>query len=231
MIDDKKVIAIIPARGGSKRLANKNILQLAGKPLINWTIEAALSSTVIDNVVVSTDCKIISDIAQTAGANVPGLRPEELASDAATTESVLLYTLNEYANDESIVVLLQPTSPLRTSKHIDEAVTQYCSSNAKSVVSVTACEHSPLWSNTLPPNKDFTSFLKLANQSRSQDLDVFYRLNGAIYVFQRAWLQKFGLNYESDSYAFVMSNESSIDIDSQLDFDFADFLINKHTDN
>lgn len=152
MIDGKKVIALIPARGGgSKRLPRKNVLPLNGKPLIAWSIDAANNCPYIDKVLVSTDDQEIADIAlQFGGAEVPELRPEHLASDTAKTESVLIYTLEKFGKGDEILVLLQPTSPLRTTQHINEALELFIEKQALSVVSVTPCEHSPLWSNTLP---------------------------------------------------------------------------------
>lgn len=150
MIDGKKVIALIPARGGSKRLPRKNVLPLNGKPLIAWSIDAANNCPYIDKVLVSTDDQEIADVALQFGAEVPELRPEHLASDTAKTESVLIYTLEKFGKGDEILVLLQPTSPLRTTQHINEALELFIEKQALSVVSVTPCEHSPLWSNTLP---------------------------------------------------------------------------------
>ena len=121
MINGKKIIALIPARGGSKRLPRKNVLPLNGKPLIGWTIDAAKGSNYVDEVFVSTDDVEIADIASKYGANVPGLRPAHLPSETATTESVLLHTLERVGSDADILILLQPTSPLRTARHVDEA--------------------------------------------------------------------------------------------------------------
>lgn len=122
MINGKRVIAIIPARGGSKRLPRKNVLSLAGKPLIGWSIEAAQQSKYIDEIFVSTDDQEISDVAFQFGVNVPELRPIELATDTASSTDVLIYTLRKFGQQSNIIVSLQPTSPLRTAKHIDEAL-------------------------------------------------------------------------------------------------------------
>lgn len=168
MINGKRVIAIIPARGGSKRLPRKNILPLGGKPLIGWTIEAAQNSIYVDDVFVSTDDQEIADVASQFGVNVPGLRPEELSTDTATTQSVLFYTLEKYSKDASIVVLLQPTSPFRNSGHIDQAIESLVEKSAFSVVSVTPCEHPPQWANTLPDNGSMKDFLRLGDGKRSQ---------------------------------------------------------------
>ena len=125
MINNKRVVAIIPARGGSKRLPRKNVLPLAGKPLIVWSIEAALASVYIDKTIVSTDDAEIAEISRIAGASVPFMRPPELASDTATSADVVMHALDylDSQNDHYYYsVLLQPTSPLRTNTDIDAAL-------------------------------------------------------------------------------------------------------------
>ncbi|CDU11024.1 acylneuraminate cytidylyltransferase family protein [Vibrio coralliirubri] len=228
MIENRKVVAFIPARGGSKRLPRKNVLPLAGKPLIEWAINAAQNSHYIDEVIVSTDDQEIADISLKIGVNVPGLRPEELASDTATTESALFYTLNKFSHDADVVIILQPTSPLRTAQHIDEALELFCDKSAFSVVSVTPCEHPPLWSNTLPDDYSMENFLRPEALKRSQDLGEFYRLNGAVYIFDTHKLKEFGkICYTNKSYAYVMDNYVSIDIDNKIDFELAEFFMKK----
>lgn len=225
MINNKKIIAIIPARGGSKRLPRKNILPLAGKPLISWTIEAALASKYIDKVIVSTDDIEIQEVAQKAGADVPELRPENLSTDTATTQDVIFYTLDKFSNDEDIVVILQPTSPLRNHTHIDDALEFFEKKGAFSVVSVTPCEHSPLWCNTLPINKSMANFLTKEAMNRSQDLEQYYRINGAIYIFNMAKLAKYNeICYTPESFSYIMENKYSIDIDNYLDLKIAETI-------
>lgn len=229
MINSKKVLAIIPARGGSKRLPRKNILPIGGKPLIAWTIDAAKNSEYIDNVFVSTDDDEIRSVAMVYGASVPELRPKELASDTASTDSMLFYTLKKYGFGNDIVILLQPTSPLRTEKNIDEALELYIEKNAFSVVSVTPCAHSPLWANTLPDDSNMKDFIKDGGLQRSQDLERYFRLNGAIYIFDIQRLLRYGkICYTDKSFAYKMSAFSSVDIDEELDFDFAELLLCKN---
>ncbi|MGF1762551.1 cytidylyltransferase domain-containing protein [Aliivibrio kagoshimensis] len=226
MINKKKVMAIIPGRGGSKRLPRKNVLTLNGKPLIGWSIEAAQKSKYIDTLFVSTDDQEVAEVSRSYDVEVPELRPGELSSDIATTESVLFYTLNKFGCDIDIVVVLQPTSPLRTAEHIDEALELLIKKDAFSVVSVTPCEHSPLWSNTLPEDESMGEFLPTETMKRSQDLDKYYRLNGAIYCFNKYRLKEIGkICYTSESFAYVMGNDVSVDIDTQLDFDIAELLL------
>lgn len=228
MINNKKVLAIIPARGGSKRLPRKNILPIAGKPLIDWTIEAALSSEHVDEVFVSTDDQEIADVASKHNISMPKLRPQALSSDYASTQDVIFYTLENFGNEADIIVILQPTSPLRVAEQIDGAIKLFEKKNAFSVVSVTPCEHPPMWSNTLPEDCSMEGFLDTASNKRSQDLGVYFRLNGAVYVYDVAKLKALGvMAYTSESYAYKMSHESSVDIDTQLDFDFAALLLNR----
>lgn len=148
MYKNKTFLAIIPARGGSKRLPRKNVLDLCGKPLITWSIEAGLNSKYIDKVVVSSDDDEILEISRKFGAETIK-RPDELASDTATTFDAIKHTIDNLEKYDYIV-LLQPTSPLRDQKHIDEAIELLVEKNADAVVSVCEMDHSPLWSNTLP---------------------------------------------------------------------------------
>ena len=225
MYKDKTFLAIIPARGGSKRLPRKNILDLNGKPLIAWSIEAGLDSKYIDKVVVSSDNNEILDIAQKFGADVI-VRPKELASDTATTFDTIKHTIRSLEQYDYIV-LLQPTSPLRNSKHIDEAIELLEKKDADSVVSVCEMEHSPLWSNTLDVSLSMKGFLRdeVLNK-RSQDLENYYRLNGAIYICKTdKLLDKKSFFLKDNIFAYIMDRESSIDIDEKIDFDLANMYI------
>ncbi|NIY94310.1 acylneuraminate cytidylyltransferase family protein [Vibrio diazotrophicus] len=226
MINNKRVLALIPARGGSKRLPRKNILSLGDKPLIAWTIDAAKKSKYIDEVIVSTDDEEISDIAQCYGANVPELRPSFLSSDEATTQSVVFYTLDKFGVSTDILVLLQPTSPLRTYVHIDESIEMLLNNKAFSIISVTPCEHPPIWSNYLPSDNSMKDFLSSKSNKRSQDLGDFYRLNGALYVYDAKRLSiERDMQYKEDTFAYKMHNRYSVDIDTIEDLLYARFLL------
>lgn len=204
----------------------KNILPLRGKPLIAWSIEAAKTSKYIDDIVISTDDEEIANISKLFGAHVPELRTENLASDTASTTSVLTYTLEKFGNDADIVVLLQPTSPLRTACHIDESLELFINKQAFSVVSVTPCEHPPLWANVLPSDGAMGEFIQSGALKRSQDINNYYRINGAIYIFDvKELLLEGAITYKSNSYAYKMSNETSVDIDTEFDFKFASVLL------
>jgi len=231
MIENKKILAIIPARGGSKRLPKKNILPLLGKPLISWTIEAAKKSKFIDTTMVSTDCPEIEQISNNCGANVPYLRSSALSGDTATSMDVIFDVLKYYESQNKffdLVLLLQPTSPLRTQTDINNAIELFMKKDASAVVSVTECDHSPLWSNTLPDNLSFTNFISDdVLLKRSQDLPTYYRLNGAIYLFDVQEIKR-DANYLSSPnvFAFVMDKLHSIDIDDELDFKIAQAILN-----
>lgn len=230
MINKLKVMAIIPARGGSKRLPQKNILPLAGKPLIHWTIEAAQKSKYIDNIFVSTDDKEIANVASKLNIFIPELRPPELATDKTSTNDVLNYTINKFAENFNIILLLQPTSPLRTAYHIDESLEMFIKKNASTVVSVTPCEHSPLWANSLPPNLSMNNFIKEDSLKRSQELEVYYRINGAIYILNKnQFIQDKKISYTDKSFAYIMPPYLSVDIDNEFDFQFANFIMHNNT--
>jgi len=225
MLNKKTFLAVIPARGGSKRLPHKNILPLAGKPLISWSIEAAQGSKYIDEIVVSSDDNKILQIAQQYNAQTL-LRPKELASDTATTFDTLKHTLENFKKYDYLV-LLQPTSPLRDNADIDKAIEFLEEKEADAVISVCKMEHSPLWSNILPKNNSMQNFLsKEVLNRRSQDLKQYYRLNGAIYIANiEKFLEEKGFFLKENIFAYIMSQEKSIDIDNELDFKLAQLLI------
>ncbi|WP_446890900.1 acylneuraminate cytidylyltransferase family protein [Aeromonas veronii] len=218
-------IAIIPARGGSKRLPNKNILPLSGKPLIVWTIEAALQSQLFDLVLVSTDSEAIAEASANAGAMVPFLRPAELSSDTATTNDVVTHMVawveSQYIEVQR-VALLQPTSPLRTAQHIKEAMALYDNKSATAVISVCELEHPIQYCNRLPTDHCLDGFIAPVANKRSQEFEPFYRINGAIYLFDRKHVGELSGIYCDSSFAYVMSKNDSVDIDDAFDFKFAE---------
>jgi len=229
MYKNKTFLAIIPARGGSKRLPRKNVLDLCGKPFIAWSIEAGLNGKYIDKVVVTSDDDEILDIAKKFGAEIIK-RPDELASDTATTFDAIKHTIDNLEKYDYII-LLQPTSPLRNEKHINEAIELLENKNADAVVSVCEMDHCPLWSNTLPQDGKMNNFLRdeVLNK-RSQDLDKYYRLNGSIYICKTEKLLKNkGFFLKDNIFAYKMDRKSSIDIDEEIDFKMAQILLEKKT--
>jgi CMP-N-acetylneuraminic acid synthetase len=226
MVGSKRLLAVIPARGGSKRLPRKNVLDLAGKPLIAWTIQEALNCKYIDQVIVSTDDKEISDISKEYGADVPFFRPSELATDEAKTVDVVLHLLDELekvGERYDYIILLQPTSPLRTAQNIDESVELLQMKNSDAVISVCESEHPPLWCNVLPDDMNMDNFLDASvKNKRSQDLPKQYRINGAIYISSVKKLKKENSFFLSNNcIAYIMKQNVSIDIDTVDDFDLA----------
>lgn len=226
-----KILAIIPARGGSKRLPRKNILDLGGKPLIAWTIEAALKSSFITDVIVSTDDLEIAAVSEKYGAEVPFLRPLDLSNDTASSIDVVKHSISymkEFKGKEyDFILLLQPTSPLRSINDIDYAVEEMIEKKADSIISMCECEHPPVWSNTLPDDLSIVNFdRKEYLNVRSQDIPIYYRYNGAIYISRvKRLIDESSFYFNTNSFAYIMPQERSIDIDSQLDFKIAELLI------
>ncbi|ELA3116368.1 cytidylyltransferase domain-containing protein [Vibrio vulnificus] len=231
-----KILAITPARGGSKRLPGKNIKNLNGKPLIQWTIDAALAVQEIARVMVTTDCDEIAEIAKQAGAEVPFIRPPELATDTSSSTDVIRHALDFYraeGEEFDFVLLLQPTSPIRSADDIRHAIEQLKAHTADAVVSVCPCDHSPLWANTLPDDRSMADFIRHeVSQLRSQDLPDYYRINGAIYLTKVSrFYQENSLFLSSNIFAYVMDNESSVDIDHELDFLIAETVLKYREQN
>lgn len=223
-----KHIAVIPARSGSKGLRDKNIKPLNGKPLMAYSIEAALESGLFDCVHVSTDSPDYAKTAQKYGADVPFLRSRELSSDTATTWDAMRFVLQEYeklGKEFDTLAVLQPTSPLRTCQDIRSAYRILEEKQADSVVGVCEVEHSPLWSNTLPEDGCLKGFIREDANGPRQKLSSYYRINGAVYIVSVPLLLKKGTLYGERGYACIMSKEHSIDIDDELDFAMAEFLL------
>lgn len=225
-------IAIIPARSGSKGVPNKNIRELAGKPLISYSINAALESGCFDEVMVSTDSIEYADLARHFGANVPFLRSEKNSSDTASSWDMVDEVLNGYkenGKEYDSFCLLQPTSPLRTSGDILSAYEVYYTKAEFAVVSLCEAEHSPLWCGKLPSNGELTDFIRNDVSTRRQDVGKYYRLNGAIYIVNIEKFKNDRFLYHEGSYAYIMPQERSIDIDTELDFQMAEFILNNHS--
>ena len=231
MYKNNKIIAIIPARGGSKRLPNKNILPLDGKRLIEWTIEATIKSKYIDTVVVSSDCDKILDIVQRFTNVIALKRPAEISSDDAKSIDVVVHTLDYFKNTKNIIfdysIFLQPTSPFRDEYDIDNAIEYLFKQKADAVIGVTKMDHSPLWSNTLTQSNSMDNFLdeNIIN-TRSQDLEEYYRINGAIYINNiKRLLNENRFIFSNNIYGYKMEQLKSIDIDTKFDLLFAETIL------
>ena len=218
MIGAKKVLAVVPARGGSKGLPGKNILPVQGRPLLAWTADAALATRTLDRIVVSSDSDAILAAARACGVEALR-RPAELATDTATTLDVVLHALDA-CRGHDVVVVLQPTSPLRTAADIDGALAHFAASAAPSCVSVCEAEQSPYWMYRLGDGQALLPIVAGATQAtRRQDLPAVYVLNGAVYVADAGWLRTTRAFVGDGTVAHVMPRERSLDIDTADDFE------------
>lgn len=227
---NKKILAIIPARGGSKGLKDKNIKILNGKPMIAYTIEAAKKSEIFKDIIVSTDSEEYADISIEYGAKVPFLRPDYLSKDETKTNDVIEYTINELkakGQEYDCFMILQPTSPLRKGLDITNALDIMIEKDANSVVSICLSEHNPRYMNVLDDSLSMDSFLPENIKTRRQELPEYYRLNGAIYISKVDYFLQYKDLYEKNSYAYIMGKASSVDVDDQLDFEWAEYLLKK----
>ncbi len=231
---DKMInLAVIPARSGSKGLKNKNIKPLCGKPMMAYSIEAALNSMVFDEVYVSTDSEEYAGIAREYGANVPFLRSEAASSDKAGSWDVVREAIWQYekiGKNFHMVTLLQPTSPLRTSEDIKNAYRLYQEKRAKAIVSICEVDHSPLWSNTIPDDLSLEHFIRkeVAGLPR-QELMPYYRINGGIYMVNVDYFKRTDNIYASEVYAYIMDKKNSVDVDDAFDFNIAEEILKMHS--
>lgn len=223
-----KILAIIPARSGSKGLKDKNIKLLNGKHLIGYSIEEAIKSNVFEDIIVSTDSEKYAKIAKKYGATVPFLRTEELSNDTSKVSDVILdiiQKMEELGKKYDCFMLLQPTSPLRTANDIIKSLNLYNDKSANVVISVSEAEHSPLWMNTIDEDLSMSDFIKVVNTNR-QELKKYYRINGAIYLSNIEFYKKTKNFFQEKSFAYIMEKSSSIDIDDIYDFTLAEILLN-----
>jgi CMP-N-acetylneuraminic acid synthetase len=222
-------LAIIPARGGSKGIPDKNIAMICGHPLIAWTIQAAKAVSEIDRLIVSTDSPIISQVAQQYGADVPFLRPAELAGDDTPSMDVIFHVLDHLDKMDKYypdyVLLLQPTSPLRTGTDIRNAINLAIEKNADSVVGVCPVSQHPYWMRTISEDGILLPFLQLPTASRRQELPGLYLPNGAIYLAHRDWILQKETFFTEQTYAYVMPPERSLDIDEPWDMHLAELIL------
>lgn len=230
-----KTLAVIPARGGSKRLPNKNILPLGGKPLIYWTIEAATGVSEVVEILVSTDSEEIASAARAAGALVPWLRPAELSTDTASSIDVCLHALDWYVQnygDIDGLLLLQPTSPFRKAKTISEGMALFnrygCN---RPVISVSPADSHPMWCYSII-NEQLKPFIDSIDlKARSQDLPRAYVINGALYLASPEFLRKYRSFVCERTVPLVIDSKSEgLDIDTKSDLIFAEYLLSKEID-
>ena len=227
MINGKSVLAIIPARGGSKGLPGKNTLLLAGKPLIAWTIEEAKKSKYIDRIILSSEDKEIISVAETYGCEVPFIRPIELAKDDTLGVEPIIHAINALDKKYDYVCLLQPTSPLRRVEHIDGCIKKGALKNAVSCVSVQEVEKHPYWMYKIDNSDYLIPLFEDRFESRRQDLQKVYALNGAVYFTKSKLIIETSLFIDKNTVAFCMDGKSSIDIDNDYDFYLAENILLK----
>lgn len=226
MYHNKRILALIPARSESKGIKNKNIIDLCGKPLIAYTIEATKNSLYIDDIVVSTDSKLIAEIAKEYGADVPFMRPEELAADHSKTMDAVLHAISELkklGREYDGLILLQVTSPLRSSEDIDGAIEKFYKSNEDGLASVSLVNDNPILVRTISGGV-LMPLLDISSTCRRQEMPLYYRVNGCIYINKISELSS-EKSFNDNSVPYIMPPERSIDIDEWKDIVVARYYL------
>ena len=226
------MLALIPARGGSKSIPRKNIKDLCGKPLIFYTIDAAKEAKSIDHIILSTDDEKVVSVCKEydCDIDVPFMRPPELATDGALAIDNYIYTIErlnkEFKYKYQEFVVLQPTSPLRNAMDIDNAIQIYLEKDADSVISVSEAIYPPLWAKKIDKNGVLKNYFNIENINKNrQELEKTYVPNGAVFVFRFSLLKERYSYYSEKTYPYIMPKERSIDIDNYIDFKFAEFMM------
>ncbi|MCY6370510.1 cytidylyltransferase domain-containing protein [Clostridium ganghwense] len=231
MYRDKKILAIIPARGGSKGIPYKNIMDICDKPLIAYTIEAAEKSKYIDYTMVSTDDSKIKEVSLKYGASVPFLRPQEISNDTAKSIDVVIHGMNflkEKGEKFDYVVLLQPTSPLRTHNDIDEAIEILMNSEDDSLVSVCEVDENPAIMRKIKENR-LEPIIKFTGENlRRQELPQVYIFNGALYINKVSMLLEEKVFVNEKTMPYIMEREKSVDIDNMLDAKLVELILKEN---
>jgi CMP-N,N'-diacetyllegionaminic acid synthase len=226
VINNKKVLAIIPARGRSKGIPGKNIKIVNGKPLLAWTIDHAKASKYIDRVILSSDDEKIMNVARKYKCEVPFKRPKELATDAAGSMQVLFHAMEALDEFYDYVVLLQATSPLRAAKDIDACIERCEEKKAPACVSVVKSDKSPYWMFTIGDGDIIKPIIdNNILPKRRQDAIPVYLVNGAVYVAKSKWIKKQDHFLTSETLGYVMPRERSIDIDTPLDLKILQMVV------
>lgn len=230
MYEDKKFLAVIPARGGSQGIPKKNIYNINGLPLISYTINQALNSKYLDRVIVSTDNQEIAEVSKSLGAEVPFLRPSKLATDISKTISAVVHVvseLNSRGDYYHYVVVLQPTQPLRKAIHIDEAIEQIVSNNLDNIVSVSEVKDHPLLIRSVDKDGKLKNLIEQNSTVRRQDFEKYYKVNGAIYInkIDQSFNDELSLN--DNQWPYIMDKEYDLDIDCMADIERFKLLLTK----
>lgn len=218
MLGARRILGLIPARGGSKGLPNKHLLDLGGRPVLAWTAEAALASELLDRVVLTTDDEAIAQLGEQLGLDVPFRRPADLAGDDTPMADVVRHAVDVLDGDWGYVVVLQPTSPLRTASDIDEAVALCDRTGAPSCVSVSPVRQHPAWMYRVDADGSMSPLLDEGDKaSRRQDLPPVFALNGAVYVLRRDRIDDADVFATAGAVAYAMPADRSVDIDTEHD--------------
>jgi len=226
MYKQKKVVAIITARGGSKGIPGKNIKPLHGKPLLDWTFEAAQSSRYLDRVVLSSEDSDIIQHAKSIGCEVPFVRPSSLATDEASSIDVVMHALDEVGAKYDYFILLQPTSPFRRARDIDCIIEQCIDQGSKIMVSVEQVKTHPMFLYKLNDGV-LRSFDPQPQQLRRQDIPPVYKHNGALYIAEISYFRKKKSFVGESVNGFVCDGAINIDLDTPSDWEYAEFILEK----
>ena len=230
MYKNKKIVAIIPARKGSKGIPDKNITLLNVIPLVEHTIKQAKNVEIVDKIIVSTDSDEVSAIAKIYDIEVKGLRPNELANDTAILYDVLRYEIKNYdliSNGFEVLVLLQPTSPLRRSYMIENAIINFIDENQESAVSVSEVEEHPIFMRTIDKKNKLLKILDIDSTVRRQELPKYYRVNGMIYINKINDIEDKYISLNDNMNPIIIPKEYAVDIDSYDDLKIAQEAFNK----
>ncbi|MDR1701107.1 MAG: acylneuraminate cytidylyltransferase family protein [Lachnoclostridium sp.] len=229
MKEQDKILALIPARGGSKGIKNKNIVSLCGKPLISYTIEAAKRCEYVDDIVVTTDSEQIAETARMYGAKVPFLRPKELAEDTSPTIDAVIHALkelNKMARSYDVLVLLQPTSPLRKSEDIRLALDAFYEHKKKGLLSVSPVRDSPVLIRSMNEDCELKPLLSESGTVRRQDMKPYVAVNGGIYINAVSDISK-ETSFNDNPVGFLMEEDQAVDVDCERDLRLAEWLMKK----
>lgn len=228
--NNPRVLGLIPAKGGSTRLPRKNIKPLSGKPMLTWSVEAALDSGVIDELVVSTEDAEVARVAESSGAQVPFMRDPSLAVDPVGVEGVALNAIEQLealGRYYDIIVILLPTSPLRCANHIRQAMSQFLNENARSLMSVCEFDHSPYSAYQRTASGLLEPVFPDKNRLKSQELPPAYRCNGAIHILNIPFFKEHKSYTCAPLSMYEMNRKCSVDVDTLDDFDYAEYLLSK----
>ena len=230
MYKENKILAVIPARGGSKGVPRKNIIEVGGHPLIKYTIDCGKNSKYLDRVVISTEDLLIKRVAEENGGDVPFLRPKELAEDTSKTIDCIVHavnTLKSMGEEYDYVMILQNTVPLRKSWHVDESIEMLIDSSERSLVSISEVDEHPILMRTLNEDKTVKNLLQMNSTMRRQDFPKFYKVDGAIAIQKIDDEFNLETSINDGKLGYVIERKYSTDIDNYLDIKIIEYYLEK----